>query len=464
MRWAADKTNKLWRAVLLGSGVSISGFSHFVRAQVEFHPRLNVESVFVSNIDYTPSNEDSDYVEVVTPGFAFSSRSGAVSTEVNYDLQNLQYFERSDLNRGYHNLDSAMHGDWLDGKLGLEGIADYRQQTIDFNGPITQGNIGDNRNLADQRVLGLVPTWREPLGTWAQAEFSYSLYDVTDLIDSRNAGVLFELKSGPRFSRIGWTLSYRGNRVYYDKFDDAKYRNTNLDLNYRLTHQYLLVGSIGVENNDYVQSPTAENPRGITWDIGGAWVPSDRTRFEARLGDRFFGRTYLLDMSYRRRRISLSANYDEQATSLAQQQIGNAQLDPGGLPSVVDAARDDTFIQKRGTVEAVYETDRNRLRLTLSDDDRQSETGLVDQAFTDYRVEWERSLTRRTTLTTTLTIADWTSARQQNDDFSGRVAIEHQLGRHLYFDLSAGQSLRETDVITSEYRVNTISVGIRMEL
>lgn len=439
-------------------------------AQWRLSPRLSMETLFIDNVRLSDSNPDSDYVQQVTPGLSFEGESRRLTARADYDLQNLNYFESTDLDKGYHNLNSFGSLELLADHLFLEATADYRQSLIDFTGPGLESNLGDNSNRTDTRVLSLAPYWQQQFGQTANGQIRFSVTDVAELVDSTAVAWQGMLTSGPRFQRLQWTLDYRTSTIYYDGAPDSSFRRGNLDLRYRLANHYSLVGGIGVENNDYVTDPNADDPRGVFWSLGLGWDPSERTHLDARIADRFFGRTYSLELTHQRRRLTLTANYSEEATSSAADRLENAQSDPGSLQNPLQSGRSDSFIEKRARVGAAWQGRRSRLSLDLSRYDRNAQSSLPgtngDERTDELGIDFSRRLGRLTSLETELTQTRRKSGNgaTQNREWYGRLQLKRQLGNHLSAALRYSRGERYARRGGREYRVNILGINLLMEL
>ena len=432
-------------------------------AETLFEPRLAVTSVFIDNVDFVDSNEDSDYITEFKPGFRFDHLTRRLQVTADYDLQNLWYFERESLNRSYHQGRGDLAGQFLDGQFTLDAVARYDQQLQDFDGPVAEGNFGTDANRQETRTLGVIPAWHTRFGSWARGDLSYSLYDIAEEVDSQNYGINAALASGPNFARFQWQLGYRGTRVNYDNRSDAKYRDTTATLRYRLAADFFASTRFGVENNDYLSSPNADNPRGFHYQIGGGWSPNERTFLELRTGDRFFGRTYFLDARHQVRRLELVASYTEEATNSAAQQIGNLDTTTPTLDNAIESGDSENFIEQDAKLSVIYRGRINRLQLDFVDEDRDFQlTGRREQLRT-LRLQINRRVNRQTTADLTIRREERRSDTQDSEDWTGVLKLERRLGHSLFCDLSYSRRSRDANFSVSEYRVNQMMVRFRIE-
>ena len=432
-------------------------------ADTSFAPRLKASSVFIDNVDFAASNEDTDYISELTPGFRLNHETRRLQVTADYALQNLWYFERESLNKSYHEGRADLASRWLDGRFTLDAVARYEQQQRDFNGPVTDGNFGADNNREDVRTLGVTPGWHARFGTWARGGLTYSLYDIDEEVDSRNFTADAALSNGPDFSRLQWQLRYRGTRVNYADRSDAKYRDTTATLRYRLMRDFFASTLFGVENNDYLTSPGADDPRGFHWQVGGGWNPSEHTFVELRTGDRFFGRTYFLDARHKLGRIELAATYNEEATNSAAQQIGNVGTGPSAPRNAVETGDSETYIEQDAKFSVTFTGRRNRVQLAFVDENRDFQSTNRREDLQTLRVDFQRRLNR-------LTTADLSVGREtrhidlgDNREWFGTAKLERALGRTLFLDLSYSRRSRNANVATADYRVNQVMAGLRME-
>ena len=182
-----------------------------------------------------------------------------------------------------------------------------------------------------------------------------------------------------------------------------------------MTARLSLVGTGGREENSYQRAAGSRVPEGTFWSAGIYWVPTRRTSVELRTGRRFFGRTALANISYRLRRVVLTASYLEDLATfqrvVLERQVfiltdpfGNPIIDPTtGNPILIEigfpALSAEVYLRRRGQVSWSWRRGRSTYALSAYHERREYQTTLEEERLRGGRISWSWRIARRTTWT-----------------------------------------------------------------
>ncbi|XXG32289.1 MAG: TIGR03016 family PEP-CTERM system-associated outer membrane protein [Ferrovum myxofaciens] len=110
--------------------------------------------------------------------------------------------------------------------------------------------------------------------------------------------------------------------------------------------RFKLTSEVGYENDNFVYF--GPRPQGLFWNVGYGWSPSQRTHLDMSAGERFYGRTYLLNLSHRMRHVMIQAGYNQSVmSSMGEQYLPPATaLDQLLLTQITDPAQRQQTIQQ----------------------------------------------------------------------------------------------------------------------
>lgn len=437
-----------------------------------FSPTLGVRETFLDNVRLVARDEQSDFISEVAPGFRLTGGSRQWRADVVYELQNLAYLHDSSFNDSYHDLDARSSLALLDQRLNLDAFANYSQANISLDGPLTADNLAVTGNRTDTRAYGLTPSWRQALGNLALWQLQYALTRVdTDAVSTMRQ-YQSSLSSLPGAGPLGWSMLFSDEETDNQVVDDETQKRLNLDLSYRLSSWYSLVGSVGREEIRFSDAPGVGEINGPTWTFGGLWHPSARTEFDARVGEKAFGSSYSLSGRHSQRRWLFSTEYSEEVSSNNRQLLSNLGAGAGSGEVVVDSpfetAQGNIFVQERLALGAVFSGVRTSYALRLFDDSRLSQTGFGNQDLQEIEITMTRQLSRKNSLelSTRWSTRDNTSglvSRTTRDLILNGLFV-HQLGKQTSFTARLGRVGRTANDPALEYDALTLGIGIEMTL
>ena len=406
----------------------------------DFTPRIGVSEVYTDNIFLNDTDEQSDLVTEITPGLSIRGLGPRMHLNLDYNAQNLVHINEGDQDTLNHQLQTDSNTELIEDLFFLDTSASIFQQVIDSQGRVSRSNISSSGNRGDVITHELSPYFTYHLGGYADTEIRYSHGTVTgnqkNNSDVTRESVSVSLNSGDRFARVPWSFNYRDseNTRADNQARSSTFKVTEGIVSYVFNRKISVNVNLGTEDNMFASS--TERPDGFFWNAGATWTPNSRTSIEAAVGNRFFGTNYTLDATYRRRKLTMTATYNETAqdSSGIQQEFGLVPLldinslpifDPVAstlidLPESATAFEDDTVIRKRLNFNLGYRLPRGSLttQYVRSDDEFQAE-GRREQT-NAITARWQHQLSRRASAGFGLS---WINEKRDEGKASDRVGL-----------------------------------------
>jgi uncharacterized protein (PEP-CTERM system associated) len=310
------------RATWLLTGCAVLGCGAVHAANWKINPTLELAETYSDNIALASGRlARSDLRSEIKPGIRITADGGRLKANARYDLRHFRYLRERLPTQTNHFLDAKATAEIARDFFFLDGDAGVRQENFSLFGPLDEKS-SRQLNSTSIRDYSLSPYVRQRFGTIAtgEARYKWSVVDSSQRnsqLNSRANKVDLSLASGPSFDTLRWKALFSNEDINYERALDTSFQLWKGSGEYRLTRKWALLGSFGYEKNDF--ATLGEKPEGTLWDAGFAWTPSARTRFEARGGHRFFGNTYALNFSHRRRYSTWNLSYDENVTSTRSQ-------------------------------------------------------------------------------------------------------------------------------------------------
>lgn len=213
----------------------------------------------------------------------------------------------------------------------LDGNASIQNQAISAFGQDTNGNDYATANRSEVRAWRFSPYLVHRFGSFASGELRYA----RDSVDAGHAGFgnstgdtySARLNNGRRYHDLGWSLALSRQHIDDEIRNDSTIRTANLNLSYKLSRTFNLLGGVGYDGYDY-QSLGGANG-GKSWNAGFGWTPGPRTSVQMTAGHRYYGPSRTLSALHRSRHTSWSINYDDTVSTTRANFL---------IPSAVDTA------------------------------------------------------------------------------------------------------------------------------
>ncbi len=469
-------------------------------------PEFRLGETYTDNIDLTSSETRDDFVTVLKPGVQLLGNTRRLAFELNYNLQHLLYASNPELDDTFHRLFSSLNTELVEQLIFLDANTTLTQQNIITTGSGAFSNFGpaaalndadDNINVTGDRVdvttYSVSPYLLRRFGNFADAEVRFTYDDVsssdtnTDIAqsnasidDSRSLNYRADVRSGSRYLRFPWTLTYENEQIDYDTGETTEFEQIVGRLEYVYRPSVRFLGDLGYEKNSFASSEPIDNT--IIWNIGGRWTPSARTTLEATYGKRFFGNQYAVNLSHQTKRTTWLLRYDEEAETVRDRQIeravrsrginispvdpitGDPVLPDGGIPTQTN----EVFVSKRLSSGVVFQTERNQIILSVFDESRDFQLSGENQSLFGAAAIWTRRITPLTNLdarfgwTTTDGGPEPTTTAESEDLINLRVQLQHWLGRSLLATIGYRRVESSSDAVENEFTENRIFANLRM--
>ena len=447
-------------------------------------PRLRLTETYTDNVRLAPDDDKEDqFVTRVAPGFSLRGNSARLSSNVDY---NMQFILRpgDDENQTNHQLQGRTNATIIRDYLFFDAQSVIAQQLTDARGRISNSNINLDGNRADTISYRFSPFARFRLGDYARAELRYTYFDVSNqsnqASDSASDEYRLSLNSGQFFGTCPWSVIYtrrentRNTTVDADR--DVTFERINGRLSFRPNRKYTVFVTLGEEDNNF-RTNRRGGTGGFTWNIGARWTPNPRTNLQADWGERFFGKTFNVNATYRRRRIALQASYREQVRTINQLQenfqpirlvdeFGNEVFDPEDsadfeLQEDSPTQTDDVFVNKRLNGSVAYNGRRARVRLTFSDSTQEFQQGAGNDGQTRIRLNVNYPLSQRLR-------AGFNVSWQENSFDDGledtlvrfSPSLNYQFSQLLNTRVSYSYNERSTDDPAREFTENRVNASV----
>lgn len=385
-----------WRLPLALALAVASGASQADAAVWHFHPRVDFAEIYTDNVSLASSNQQSDLVTEVAPGFSLNGESSRAKLNLNYRFQNLFYANKGDYGSN-HQLDANGNVEVAREFFFVDARSTITQQIINpnINLPLDTINTG---NLANVITYGVSPYFKVHAGQYADGEVRYSADQVVDESAAASNALLTSystrLNNDRTFSRFNWGLNFLHQDMTRSDAFDTHIESTSAVTRYRLMQSFNALARGGYEND---QVPTMIIRNGGYWAVGGEWIPNRYFTASATGGENYRdadiswqptirshfhvgyrnravglmpGDVWNADISHYTRRSTWRLSYLEETTNIQMLQLTSQQffvlvdangklvIDPNtGLPLIlannVFALTNEEFIRKRaqGTVD-----------------------------------------------------------------------------------------------------------------
>jgi uncharacterized protein (PEP-CTERM system associated) len=314
--------------IVLACLLSVSGLVEAERWEIV--PSVGIRETYSDNINLAPKGQERpDWVTELSPGVSIRGTGARLRVNADYAYVMRWYKNESQGDDTNHILNANANADLWNRQLLLDANASITQQDVSPFQPVTGSN---NTNLTDNRTevrrIVISPYWLGRLGTWADLEARYTWDQVqssgtTDQLDSTLSGYHLNLKSGPQFGNLGWSLRYLKQHIDYtqtgSRIQDTSLENLTATLRYLIYPTLTAVGSVGYDDNNYVTAPGQENS-GPFWNAGLEWAPSQRTHVGGTFGHRYDGDTKSFNFRHRTRLTVWTVTYTDQIVNSPQRQ------------------------------------------------------------------------------------------------------------------------------------------------
>ncbi|QIB67533.1 TIGR03016 family PEP-CTERM system-associated outer membrane protein [Kineobactrum salinum] len=374
--------------------------------------------------------------------------------------------------------------------LTLEADAFAGRNAIDPFAPGGRDNVSgrENTNITYSYSVGAVIQRRLLRNTDLRLRYRYNeQFNAVDVFgDSAEDRVEFDLGTDPAASRLSAGVRARYSEVRYEGTEisppfDNELASAEVWTALQLTRSWQVNGLVGEEWNEFTSA--LDDIDGSYWDVGIRWAPNDRIEVGVGTGERFFGSTPRLNLSYRHKRSELSATYTRTLTfprNLRADDDGTFDPDdpfepgPGELPGDPLPGGRPTFIgntpilDERFTLRYRFVARRTTIVLSGSDSQQERTEDGGEARFSSTDLTLSRNLSRQ--LTANLRLGwyerdgEGGNIGQFGEDTRGwraRLGFSREVGVDTTFSLSYRFVSQESDFALNDYDENRITFTVR---
>ncbi len=478
-------------------------------AEWDSSARLTLSEVYSDNIRLSVTDEESESITTVKPGFSLKGQGARLKLGIDYSMQNLFYAQNPDQNRTYNQLKAYEQSELIKDFFYFDSSASISQRLSNPTNNFAQDNLNLTNNRGDVTTLRVEPYLKRNLGGYVSAELRHSLswiqFDNTGASDAKSSITSAYLTNGLAATKLSWRLDYRQQSDIRDTGVDSERRSSKAMISYRVISTLSLVGYAGRQDNNIQTSRSSVN--GSYWSAGFNWMPGPKFSLEATTGENYdqvrlswnpitrtsvnvaysergvglnTSATWSGKISHRTRRSTWAFDYSESVTSTLQLELapqpalisdgqGGILVGPDGVPVVVFVnvyeLTDEEFLRARAKSSVSYKTGKSKVSLVTYKELRTYELSGDELASEGGSLSWRWQFASRTSATI--------SFQEQRFDVSGssnrrmsttsRVNLARSLGSHM----NARVELRRNEVDTDagsggEYIENRISAYLNM--
>lgn len=283
-----------------------------------FSPSIGILETYTDNVSLTPrGNERSDRVTQVSPELNLTYQGRHLKMKGDYKINYVDHTNVQTAVSRFHELNAFANAEVLQDLFFFDAQAKIDQRNASPFGPQSENNLNLTNNRTEVRTYSASPYLRSKFGQTASAELRYSHDYVTSsapgLLQNNSDRIQFDINSGAAFRTFGWGFNYSNQTLHFRNAGDVDLASASSTLRYLPSQEIAFSVMGGYEKNTYVS--TAEKPAGAFWLAGISWTPSPRTSVDAKIGNRFYGRTYALTSSHRTRYSVWSLGYQEEIST-----------------------------------------------------------------------------------------------------------------------------------------------------
>lgn len=470
-------------AVLLGAAAT----SGVQAGEWDIQPSVSLSESYTDNVQLVETGEEGDFITSIMPGVAIRGEGRRLQMNADYLYNYNKYLDKSEFDAGTHNLQGNINNEVVRDHLFLDVFAAMFPAQVSNQGQVSNRN--SNRrdrldqlnagNRADVISYGFTPRYQQAFGSIADftASTNYSDTSTGEGVagGGQNNSLDIGLNSGRRFARSSWGLIYQRRDNQNDNTgEDQTFQSLFGNGGYQLNRFFRLTGQIGIEDNQFSTDQNQES--GPSWLFGGVFTPNPRTSLSGQFGQRIFGDTKQFDFNYRRRRVTISGNYNEELRTsnevLRDQQVFRRE-DPFGNPLPINpidntdfglpldevGLTDDVFINRRLTAVIGYFRKRDTFSANVYRNEQESTRNQQVEMNTGFGANWNRRLSPRTSVGL---LGDYQERESENQQGSSTFLylspyLSYTIGPHLSSRLAYSYSDSSGDGPDNTFTESTVT-------
>lgn len=450
-------------------------------AEWRFIPSVDLTETYTDNVTLSSdSGSESDWISQINPALSLTGKGRELELTFGYRMQNILYAGDSDRNNTNHQLNTALKATLAPRWLFLDASSTLSQQVLNPDEKVSVGNLGVVSGREDVLTSSISPYIATRLSNRVLGDIRFThdrvSYSGNTAADSSSEQVSLSLKSAKALGSWTWALRYTEQDINYSgqsplpNREDAKIRDSVLDLGYQLSAKIRVTGQAGYENNEYQLSTNSETPQGRYWTLGAVWSPGSQTTLAVSGGHRYFGRTWMLDWSHQARRNNWQLAYNEDISSRRQlllDQDSLSALDPSILEQPVTledllVPTDEVFIDRRASFHWTMSHRKSTTTFQLNRSRKEFQESDVTETTTGIDLAWDWRVSRNGEFHANIGSQE-TERDTGNDRYKlANISYEKQLGKHVSSSFDFRNVRRDTSGASNSYSENQLSASLRM--
>jgi uncharacterized protein (PEP-CTERM system associated) len=288
-------------------------------AEWKFSPRVDLRETYSDNVN----NQAGDaargaWVSELAPSFDLFENSARLKVSAHGDLHGYAYSE-DDLpytNKSARNFNGTGKAMLVENYFYTDASASSSRQAISALGATT-ANPFSSTNTTQIETWSVSPYFQHRFGANTDVLVRYTRDDVRGDLMGYGSNIantrLVQFGSGNIGNTLSWGLLHTHQDLHSQYGGDSSSENDLLNGRWSLQRVLALTASVGYDNYDFPS--LGQRTAGRSWSGGFIWTPSGRTRVELSMGHRYFGKTGMLNSSYRTQHTVWTLTYDDNVTT-----------------------------------------------------------------------------------------------------------------------------------------------------
>ena len=426
---------------------------------------LSLNEVYTDNVRLANSGKESAFITQVVPNLSVRGKGA----RANIDLSGSVRYNQGGPNSGSltPRLSGKANTELVQDTLFLDADASITQNAIDPYGDIGVQGINQTSNVTTTYRYSLSPHYKNRIRGVGNIDLRYRYTDTSHSVGTAsNSGsqyIVASLKSGPEFSRLNWgvTTDYRSSSSSGGSGSDLI--STDVLFGYRFDRKWQVNGTVGREWNSYAS--TKSSTGGARWTLNTTWTPNPRTSLRIGYGNRYFGSTPTLDLTYKSRHSRIKAGYSRVVTD-AKTQLEQLATDPvTGDVYPVAVLTNDIYVDQRFTGSYTLEGRRTTFTLSATHSTQVYQNSPQSSELAKLGMILTRSLSGRVRASA---IVNWyqqdKAASSSAQTWQGALKLSVRLGRKTSMNVGYTYNQREDDVPANSYVENRANIGLSIDL
>jgi hypothetical protein len=326
-----------------------------------------------------PGLEEDEWVTRVSPRIqAEATGARGFEASIDYALEALAYQSDSSRNQIFNRLDANARVPLAADVFAVDLYGTVAQQIVDPSAELPFTLLSGTTNLTDVSTVGVAPVVQVEFGDGAAFTARYIAahndWDLAEIPDADSRGGLLSLGNSTGTSVLIWGVYLVGEHVDFDTGTMFDLESAQLEFGARLAPQTFLSFRAGREEFQFRSVLQQSDVDDEVWYVGIVRDLGERSQFEMRVGERFFGDTAVFNFERRSDRINVRITYREEPATYALQSDFGELLDFDGTASLelapIERFVDQFFINERADFELSREGRRTEYGIGAYDEER----------------------------------------------------------------------------------------------